>query len=959
MLRQQSSINQLPTPPKYNSKNKIKTKSDMNISEWIKCRSNPLYFILNYCYIEETGGAVRYTKELLHPKLRRVVKSTIKYHSCLFMASRQLGKALDINTPIPTANGTYKYMKDIEVGDYILDGNGKSTKVIETTEIMYDRPCYEIEFDNGEIIRADENHLWKISNRTLKINNQIKSTKELFEIKNKMSKWKGSTNSRIELPDHIEYFEKKKDLLIHPYLLGLWLGDGVKDTNQISCYDEDYITYSNILTEIGYDISDHICPQGPENKSGRFTIYNTRNEFRLLNLFNNKHIPDVYLQSSVDDRLELLRGLMDSDGYCMECGTCQFDQKDSVLFIQVRQLLSSLGIKTRYRKKIVKHKPYHQLTFTTDRYYVFHLSRKKDRQNGSGYMNENRNIYIKSIKKIPSVPVRCIQVENKDGMFLCSHSMIPTHNSTIAACLLSWSAIFYPRTYIIVLNFQKKVGFGNLAKIRFVLNNLPSWMRIPETSKSVRKTYIELQNGSKIDIFYPSTTSKPETLARSLTAPILYIDEAAFINNMAKIYGSAQQTLATARLQAIKNNYPYYTLITSTPNGTVGAGEWFYKRWNNALTSDVLFEEKESGIEDWKENDIRYMLDDPKLCNSFIKIKYHWSEDPTKDDNWYAKQCQELDDKRMINQELDLMFVGTQYCIFDDDVLLQIKTKEPEGTLSVPPTIIPNAYFDLYKKPEDFDPMDYYLVGIDTASSMRGAYNAIEVFTFRDFNQIIEFNYKIGSLNKYAKVVDFLFRWLKSLIGNRIILCFENNSIGKAPIEDLLDNVTDIDYRQFIYTEDGNDEFPGIKTTGISKEFMIGCFIEYLKENPASIKSQNLYDQLSSIERTHSGNIQSNTFTDMFMSACFCAMVRKRRALEIAPLLGMSNSKIQKDTADLYQNLIKMNNPKNNVKKSDDFFNPFQEIVTSEDDFRIHEIDSNDYKDNLMKDQISILSDIM
>lgn len=623
MLRK-SKINQLPSAPKYSSKNKFKLQNDNNIKEWIKCRSNPLYFILNYCYIEETGGATPYTKELLHPKLRRVVKSTIKYHSCIFMASRQLGK------------------------------------------------------------------------------------------------------------------------------------------------------------------------------------------------------------------------------------------------------------------------------------------------------------------------------------------------STIAACLLAWSALFYPRTYIIVLNFQKKVGYGNLHKIRFVLNNLPSWMKLSETSRSVKKTYIELENGSKIDIFYPSTTSKPETLARSLTAPILYIDEAAFINKMEKIYGSAQQTLATARQQAMKNNYPYYTLITSTPNGTVGAGEWFYKRWNGALNSDLVFDKNESGVEDWNEPDIRYMLDDHKLCNSFIKVKYHWSEDSTKNEIWYAKQCQELDDQRMINQELDLMFVGTQYCIFDDNLLLQMKTTEPKGTLEIPYDILPNANFDLYKSPKEIDPMDYYLIGIDTASSMRGAFNAIEVFTFREFNQILEFNYKIGSLNKYAKVVDFLFRWLRSIVGDRIILCFENNSIGKAPIEDLLDTVTDIDYRQFIYTEEGKDEYPGIKTTGISKEFMIGCFIEYLKENPAAIKSQKLYDQLSSIERTVSGNIQSNNFTDMFMACCFCAMVRKKKALDIAPLLGISNEKISNDNMSLYHNLIKMNNPKNNLSKKDSqFFNPFKEVVTNEDDLRLHEIKINDYKDNLMKEQINLLSNIM
>ena len=499
MLRPATNFSIQNLPPS----NKIKKTDDIQINEWKRCRNNPLYFILNYCYIEETGGERKYTPDLLHPKLRRVVRATVKYHSAMLMASRQLGKALDINTPIPTADGIYKYIKDIQTGDYILDGNGNPTRVIAITDIMYDRPCYELEFDNGEIIRADKNHLWKISNSTLKFKDEIKTSKEIFELEKKIENWSQSTHSRIELPDCINYLEKKEDLPFDPYLLGLWLGDGAKDTNQILCYDEDDSIYQKILIESEYQISDHIYLQGPDNRSGRFTIYNTRDKFRKLNLFNNKHIPDIYLRASLDNRLELLRGLMDSDGYCMSCGTCQFDQKNPMLFVQVRQLLSSLGIKSRYCQKIVKGSIYHQLTFTPNKYYVFNLERKKERQDGGGFIKENRNVYIKSIKEIPSVPVKCIQVENEDGMFLCSHSMIPTHNSTISACLIAWAIVFYPRTYAIILNFEKKAGYGNLSKIRFILSRLPSWMKVPLTSKSEIKTYIELQNGSKVNIFYP------------------------------------------------------------------------------------------------------------------------------------------------------------------------------------------------------------------------------------------------------------------------------------------------------------------------------------------------------------------------------------------------------------------------------------------------------------------------
>ena len=288
------------------------------------------------------------------------------------------------------------------------------------------------------------------------------------------------------------------------------------------------------------------------------------------------------------------------------------------------------------------------------------------------------------------------------------------------------------------------------------------------------------------------------------------------------------------------------------------------------------------------------------------------------------------------------------------DELKGIGKEKAEEKLTIPSTIIPNAWFDLFVKPENLDPTDYYLVGIDTASSMRGAYNAIEVFGFRKFEQIAEFNYKINSLNKYGQIIDYFFRWLQSKVGDRIILCFENNSVGKAPIEDLLENIRDINYANFIFTE--KEKYPGITTTGINKDFMIGCFIEYLNENPKAIKSRKLFNQLSSIEKTASGTIQSKNFTDMFMACCFCAMVRKKKALEIMPLVGLSNEKIQEDRSQLYNSVIQMNNPKNNLKESNqEFVNPFKEVVFEDDPL---DKEYQSYKDDLMKEQIRILSDI-
>jgi hypothetical protein len=111
--------------------------------------------------------------------------------------------------------------------------------------------------------------------------------------------------------------------------------------------------------------------------------------------------------------------------------------------------------------------------------------------------------------------------------------------STVSACLLAWAAIFNPGLQSVILNFKKDAAIENLDRIKFIINNLPDWLRwtCERKDKSDRLSYLVLRNGSKIKVMYPATTQHPTTIARSLTIPCLYIDESAFIRNMREIYG--------------------------------------------------------------------------------------------------------------------------------------------------------------------------------------------------------------------------------------------------------------------------------------------------------------------------------------------------------------------------------------------------------------------------------------
>lgn len=78
---------------------------------------------------------------------------------------------------------------------------------------------------------------------------------------------------------------------------------------------------------------------------------NIRDELRRLDLLNNKHIPDIYLQASIEQRLALLQGLMDTDGSCSKAGQCTFSQKGNRFKNEMLELLNSLGIRATYRDK--------------------------------------------------------------------------------------------------------------------------------------------------------------------------------------------------------------------------------------------------------------------------------------------------------------------------------------------------------------------------------------------------------------------------------------------------------------------------------------------------------------------------------------------------------------------------------------------------------------------------------
>ena len=351
---------------------------------------------------------------------------------------RRSGKALPLSTPIPTPNG-WTTMGDLNEGDVVFDQNGLPTTVTLATEVMEDHDCYKIYFDDNTSIVADSEHRWEVSTRSTRRRykqGRLESSKVVMctdEFKKLViGKKKQEYNYRIDLAKPVQY--PKAELPIEPYLLGYWLGDGVRNTSRITIGMEDVDEVSSYIKELGYEM--RIGGDSPIDHC----IYGLITKLKELGVEDSKEIPSIYLQASVEQRLELLKGLMDSDGTADKLGHCEFSSSNSMLADGFFELINSLGIKnTRTKNKSTlngeRYKDRNRFYMNTD-IPIFKLERKLKRQMIEGRKPKNYRSITK-IEKVDSVPVRCITVDSERHLFLAGKQFIPTHNTFSIALKLT------------------------------------------------------------------------------------------------------------------------------------------------------------------------------------------------------------------------------------------------------------------------------------------------------------------------------------------------------------------------------------------------------------------------------------------------------------------------------------------------------------------------------------------
>lgn len=332
-------------------------------------------------------------------------------------------EALALDTEVPTPTG-YRPLGDIRVGDAVFGSDGRPVRVIKTTEIMEERRCFRVRFADGTDVVASEGHLWASSVAGGPV--RVRTTGQLAACKSPVSV------PRVSGPLH---WTSSAELVVPPWMLGYWLGDGDSTNATITVGDQDVeafhrsLPYGWTTTRCRTDRTPLFYVHTPGPSRG---VPGLKGLLHALGVFGCKHVPASYMHTSLDDRVMLLRGLMDSDGWAGPTGKCVFSNSNPRLLDAVVALLRSIGERTTGTKWTADERSRTGRTgkvHWTPRLVNPFTYERKARRCDAALARPAGRVRVTSIEEVPSVPVRCVAVDSPDHLFVVGRGCVLTHNT--------------------------------------------------------------------------------------------------------------------------------------------------------------------------------------------------------------------------------------------------------------------------------------------------------------------------------------------------------------------------------------------------------------------------------------------------------------------------------------------------------------------------------------------------
>ncbi len=318
-----------------------------------------------------------------------------------------VGKALALDTPLVTPTG-WTTMGEVAVGDRLMGADGHPTTVVAATEVMSGRPCYEVEFADGTVIVADAEHSWltETVGAAGPVRSGVRTTRELAGTVwvDRAGEARPSHRVRnlraLQLPD--------ADLTVPPYLLGVAVGDA-------------WAAASEPDPELALHLDDVAV--------GAAASWPAADRHRL---------PPEALRAAEPTRRALLAGLLDRAGEITPRGCVRVPPLPAGLASDVHDLVAGLGTSAARpaatTAAVVLTLCADDDVFRMESKRLIHKRLRADRDDDSCRV-------VVDVRRVRSVPVRCVEVDNDDHLYLAGRAMVPTHNSTLGLDIARSAAI--------------------------------------------------------------------------------------------------------------------------------------------------------------------------------------------------------------------------------------------------------------------------------------------------------------------------------------------------------------------------------------------------------------------------------------------------------------------------------------------------------------------------------------
>ena len=468
--------------------------------------------------------------EYVWSKMREIAEAVRDHQFVAVRAGHSVSKALAVETPILTTKG-FKPILDVHVGDKVFNESGNATEVTVESPVQTE-PCYEVIFDDGSRVIAHAGHLWNVHDYVTRKRVRRGTKVQHYgwrQTKTVTTEWmcdnlKHGKQNNLSIP--VCYSIENGETIPFPYTLGFWLGDGTRTTSKITIGDQDADHVLEKIRDEGFEV--RLVPSQKQENCNAYCVVGLRTKLKELGVCTDKHIPEKFIFAKKDQKIKLLQGYMDADGFRLAHGrSAALGTTDKRLYDSVIPFVASFGVKvfTQIEKRDYcgREIAVYKFNFSPN-FQPFTLARKCLRNSSNRRRNTNRTIL--NVRFVGERKVKCISVASKKKLFLCTHHMIPTHNTFTTGRLVAWyKTCFLPSTVITTAPSENQVKNQLWREIRasFVGAKVPlggslhttSWDMKPSKEVLAKLSNEERENWEKNFAMGFSTT--PDSASENAT----------------------------------------------------------------------------------------------------------------------------------------------------------------------------------------------------------------------------------------------------------------------------------------------------------------------------------------------------------------------------------------------------------------------------------------------------------